>query len=1845
MHAGTSDHTTGQLAIFIDGDRVAIPAEIGVPATGTTVANPHTHDTTGVLHIGDGMPAGTGTDLRNATLKDFFDVWRSNAGKAGNNANAKFDKSHIMDKTVDATHQLVMFVNGQLNTEYENYVPKADDQIQIVYTANQIVTVQTTLGSIPIELFSDTTPVTVNNFLKYVNDGDYANSFFHRYIPGFVLQGGGFKSATTSFEDPSVNRQFTSVATDSAIQNEFDNWAKLSGNTATVTSGSAVVQLGSNIDLSQVVVGDRIRLGSRTDGLSGSNMFDITAVNDANNTVTVKQTPTGTGGTNVAWKIFPHVNRVGTLAMAKVGGNPDSATSQFFVNLVDNDANLDLQNGGFTVFGQILDLSLLTDISSLNDLSLFNGSLTGAQEVPAVTTTASGTADLALNNATNRFDLTLKVQGIAQGNITGSQLHVGATGQEGNSFFDLGAGAQYTASGTGFQRVVNNGTFPTANLTSLKSGGTYVDVQSTSNADGAIRGQLTAVQSGLYSALPTTSTDQLVVLQSFAGDGQVKGSIFNDTDRDSSRDSGETGRQGMTVYADMNNNGLLDSGEPSTASDASGNYVLRVASGSRKIRLAPASNLGQTLGAQGYDVTLAIGGEVTSRNFAVASTVSPTAVSLVAASDTGASNSDKLTNLNNSAAARSLQFTVSGVTDGATVRVRVDGTVIGQATVPTGAGGTVTVTTNGTSVVSDGSHSITATQEIGGVESGPSAALGITVDATLPVFTSTAPTSATAGTQLTYNAQTSEEGSTSFTYALQNAPSGATINSSSGVVTWTPSNSQAGQQQWQILASDAAGNSSSQTVSVAVAKVPQVRVNLAVTDLNGNPINQINVGQAFKLHGSVQDIRATGSRDGVFSIYEDVVFNGNLAAANSIVHTAPYGGGSSGTITSGLLDEVGSFSPSLQGLGSGVVEFFTATFTANRSGTLTFTGNRPDLAPAHEVGLYGTNDMVPFDEISYGETSLTIVNPNFHALNDALQANEDSTNNSLNVLANDSGQAGRTLSIVAVGTSSRGSSVTIAPDGKTLKYSPAANFFGQDSFTYTVSDGSDEAIATVSVQVAEINDAPVAVDDVFNGAKAVDEDSASVTLNVLENDLTANPDAGAPSESLRITSVGTSSNGGTVTIASGGTAVLYKPAANFKGTETFTYTITDRAGSGGLTDTGTVTVTVNAKNDNPTAVADTVTVDEDSSNNLVNVLANDSSAPDANETLTITAVTSGSRGGQVSIAENGTKVKYTPAANVFGTETFTYTISDGNGGSATATVTATLTAKNDPPDAKDNAFNIAKNSQSNKLDVLLNDVIAPDADETLTVTAVTQGSQGGTVEITESGAKILYKPKADFLGTETFTYTTRDPGGLTDTATVTVTVRDFKPSSLSGFVYIDTDNDGVKDSGEQGWAGAKITLSGTDNFSGTVSREFTSDSTGAYTFDNLPPGTYTIKETQPTGQINSLPIMDGKDTIGSQGGTASVNDQFTITLAEQVTGTGNNFGEITGFKMAGKVQSRGRNSSGQVVNATSSIGGVQLKVFAANSQNQPTGSALKTVTSNPDGSFSIEGIPAGKYVVEMTTPTFLTSGTTRQLVDLNAGDSTNNILSHGGRQARYVSFRDFLSSTPQQGLLVSLTPGATRQEWVTTQGDWSNFSAKQIALSADGKTIRIDVTRSTGEKLYIELPTTDRRVSILGQSGSARLIRLAGSTSQYNLRAVASASNSASGEGENAGTAPNVASASGDSLQIVSPTIDIESPAIDAEGEHSGIAVDSALFAATRPIDVITSGFEAAIAPSSTSESPGEAEEFRAFTSAIDAAFTEQRTAQPVAVDLHNESGGESDESPSLAAVIDAVMSDDGLFG
>ncbi len=102
---------------------------------------------------------------------------------------------------------------GQLSTAYADTKAPEKEDVK-TKDANPLVLFKTTAGDIVIELFQKEAPITVANFLKYVDDGFYDGTIFHRVVPGFVVQGGGY-----TFD-------FQRKQTREPIKNESDNGMK-----------------------------------------------------------------------------------------------------------------------------------------------------------------------------------------------------------------------------------------------------------------------------------------------------------------------------------------------------------------------------------------------------------------------------------------------------------------------------------------------------------------------------------------------------------------------------------------------------------------------------------------------------------------------------------------------------------------------------------------------------------------------------------------------------------------------------------------------------------------------------------------------------------------------------------------------------------------------------------------------------------------------------------------------------------------------------------------------------------------------------------------------------------------------------------------------------------------------------------------------------------------------------------------------------------------------------------------------------------------------------------------------------------------------------------------------------------------------------------------------------------------------------------------------------------------------------------------------------------------------------------------------------------------------------------
>jgi hypothetical protein len=202
------------------------------------------------------------------------------------------------------------------------------------------------------------------------------------------------------------------------------------------------------------------------------------------------------------------------------------------------------------------------------------------------------------------------------------------------------------------------------------------------------------------------------------------------------------------------------------------------------------------------------------------------------------------------------------------------------------------------------------------------------------------------------------------------------------------------------------------------------------------------------------------------------------------------------------------------------------------------------------------------------------------------------------------------------------------------------------------------------------------------------------------------------------------------------------------------------------------------------------------------------------------------------------------------------------------------------------------------------------------------------------------------------------PVTLTTTNSTNNNFGEIQAASLSGFVYADTDNDGVKQSGEAGIAGSVITLSGTDDQGNTVALTATTDANGFYQFANLRPGSYTLKQDEPAG------FLDGKDTIGSQGGTAGSDQMTGITLATGTNGVNNNFGELPAASVSGAVYVDVNNSG---VKQPGDLPIANVAIALAGTDDQGNSVALNTTTDS-NGFYQFTNLRPGSYTITETQP-------------------------------------------------------------------------------------------------------------------------------------------------------------------------------------------------------------------------------------------------------------------------------------
>jgi FtsP/CotA-like multicopper oxidase with cupredoxin domain len=238
----------------------------------------------------------------------------------------------------------------------------------------------------------------------------------------------------------------------------------------------------------------------------------------------------------------------------------------------------------------------------------------------------------------------------------------------------------------------------------------------------------------------------------------------------------------------------------------------------------------------------------------------------------------------------------------------------------------------------------------------------------------------------------------------------------------------------------------------------------------------------------------------------------------------------------------------------------------NDDGSFTYTPN--NYFNGTDFFVYRAVDTVtpgPGSNVATVRITVTPVNNAPVAIDDTAATTQDNAV-AIAVLANDTDVDGDPLTVTNV----TDPQVTVNLDN-TVTFTPEAGFTGNATFTYTANDGTiDSNTATVTITVSPVNTAPVAVDDFATTTR-----NTTVFINLVANDTDAEnnlKDASGNVAASQVSVVTQPTRGGTVSVLTNG--VNYRPKNNFRGTDVFTYTVTDTGTPPQTSNTATVRVNV-----------------------------------------------------------------------------------------------------------------------------------------------------------------------------------------------------------------------------------------------------------------------------------------------------------------------------------------------------------------------------------------------------------------------------------------------------------------------------------------------------------------------------------------------------------------------------------------------------------------------------------------------------------------------------------------------
>jgi uncharacterized protein YhjY with autotransporter beta-barrel domain len=743
--------------------------------------------------------------------------------------------------------------------------------------------------------------------------------------------------------------------------------------------------------------------------------------------------------------------------------------------------------------------------------------------------------------------------------------------------------------------------------------------------------------------------------------------------------------------------------------------------------------------------------------------------------------------------------------------------------------------------------------------SGTSSPATVTITVTPPTLAIT-PTTLPDGTQGAAYSQTlgATGGTAPYTYAISagSLPAGLSLNTSTGVISGTPSTS--GTSNLTVTATDANSATGSRAYSLVINGLAPVANAVSATvaaNSSANPITlNITGGAATSVAVASAASHGTATASGTSITYTPTA---GFSGSDSFTYTATNASGTSSPATVTITVSAPSISLSPGSLSNGIVNTAYSQTVSASGGTAPYSYSISGTLPAG-LSLNTSTGVISGTPIGTGTFNLTVTAtdansatgsqaysisivdqaPVANAVSATVAANSSANPITLNITG------GAASSVAVASAASHG---TATASGTSITYTPTAGYSGSDSFTYTATNASgtsSPATVTITVSAPSITLSPGVLSNGSVGTAYSQTVSASGGTAPYTYAITAG--------SLP---VGLSLNTSTGMIS--GT-----PSAS--GTGNFTVTATDTNSA-----TGSQAYSLVINGLAPVAGAVSATVAANSSANPITLNITSGTASSV-------AVASAASHGTATAS--GTSITYTPTAGYSGSDSFTYTATNASGTSSPATVTITVS----PP-------TISLNPAT-----LNNGTVGTSYSTTLTASggsapytyAITAGSLPAGLSLNTGTGAISGTPSTS--GTSNLTVTATDANSATGSQAYSITISDQAPvaNAVSATLAANSSANtitlnitgaatsvAVASAASNGIAtasGTNITYTPTAGFSGSDSFTYTATNASG----TSSPATVTITVSPPSISLNPATLSNGtvgtsySATFAASGGTA-----------------------------------------------------------------------------------------------------------------------------------------------------------------------------------------------------------------------------------------------------------------------------------------------------------------------------------------------------------------------------------------